>query len=66
MGQLKNYAFENLKIIKAYIDETVVDGSNILYSMIPKGEFGFAKLLHTMLCRKVKLVMDENIPSLRE
>jgi hypothetical protein len=60
-------------VITVYIDGILVDGSNILYTMVPQGEFGFAKLitLHARLCRatglqprKVKLVLDENTPYL--
>jgi hypothetical protein len=73
MGHHKAHESKNQKVFTTYIDGILVDGSNILYTMVPKGEFGFRKLmtLHTRLCkttglqpRKVKLILDENMPYL--
>lgn len=67
------YESKNQQIITTYFDGIVVDGSNIIYTMVPEGEFGFTKLmtLHSRLCRttglqprKVKLILDENMPYL--
>lgn len=68
-----NYEPKNLKVITKCIDGILIDGSNLLHMMVPKGEFGFRKLiaLHTQLCRvtglqprRIKIILDENIPYL--
>jgi hypothetical protein len=73
MGHHKDHESKNQKVFTTYNDGILVDGSNILYTMVPKGEFGFRKLmaLHARLCkttglqpRKVKLILDENMPYL--
>lgn len=62
-----------IKVITKYLDGILIDGSNLLYIMVPKGDFGFRKLitLHTKLCRvtglqprKIKIILDENMPYL--
>jgi hypothetical protein len=73
MGDHMNYEPKNYKVITKCIDGILIDGSNLLHMMIPKGEFGFRKLitLHTQLCRvtglqprKIKIILDENMPYL--
>jgi hypothetical protein len=68
-----NYEPKNHKVITKCIDGILIDGSNLLHMMVPKGEFGFRKLitLHTQLCRvtglqprKIKIILDENMPYL--
>jgi glutaredoxin-related protein len=38
MGHHKAHESKNQKVFTTYIDGILVDGSNILYTMVPKGE----------------------------
>jgi len=66
----KNYEPKIHKVITKSIDGILIDGSNLLHMMVPKGEFGFRKIitLHAQLCRvtglqprKIKIILDENM-----
>lgn len=72
MQDHKNYE-PKIQVITKYLDGILIDGSNLLYMIVPKGGFGFRKLitLHTKLCRvtglqprKIKIILDENMPYL--
>jgi hypothetical protein len=52
MGFHRKYESKNQQITTTYIDGIVVDGSNILYTMVPEGEFGFTKLMTNLALLK--------------
>ena len=65
MAYQKIHEYDNLKAITTYIDGILVDGSNILYTMVQEGDFGFTKLmtLHTRLYR-TPLLLNKQISRL--